>query len=85
MLNEVKTCSNGVEKCHVKILNGPKSYIGQIFKQNHEFFIVQDCITQRKALFYLMVLLGNNFPQFDKIAGKNTNKTSQADTKVFRK
>ena len=30
---------------------------------------MQDCVNQRKALIYLMVLLGNSFPQFDKSPG----------------
>ena len=37
-----------------------------LFKQKPLFFIIQDCINQRKVLFSLKVLIGNNFPQFDK-------------------
>ena len=53
------------------MLNGPESHSGQIFKQNPEFFIIQDCVNQRKALFR----------QFDKIPGKCTSKTCQVETK----
>ena len=36
-----------------------------------------------KALFPLKVLLGNNFPQFDKSLGKYTSKTRQVETTNF--
>ena len=45
------------------------------------FFITQDYVNQRKALFYLRVLLDNNFPQFDKSPGKYYSKTRQVKTK----
>ena len=64
------TCRNGVETYHIKMFN--ELYSSHIFKQNHLFFIIQDCDNQRKALFYLKVLLGKNFPQFDKIPDKYT-------------
>ena len=67
---EVTTCSNGVETYYKKLLNGLLSYSCQIFKENPLFFIMQDWVNQRKALFYLKVLLGNNFPQFYKSPGK---------------
>ena len=63
----------------LKALNRVISYSTQIFKQNLWFFIIQDCVDQRKALFYLKILLGNNFPQFDKCPGKYTSKTRQAE------
>ena len=63
------------------MLNDLVSYSGQIFKQNPLFFIIQDCVNQRKALFYLKVLLGINFLQFDKWLGKRTRKTCQVQTK----
>ena len=62
---EVKTCRNGVETYHVKILSGLISYSSQIFKQNPLFFIIQDCVDQRKTSFYLKVLFDNNFLQFE--------------------
>ena len=55
-------CKNGVEMYHVKMLNEIMSYSGQIFKQNPLLFIIQDCVNQSKTLFYLKVILGNNFP-----------------------
>ena len=64
----------------MKILNGLSI---QIFKQNLSFFIIQDCVNQGKKLFYLKILLGNNFPQFDKSPGKYTSKTCQIKTKNF--
>ena len=63
----------------LKALNCVISYSTQIFKQNLWFFIIQDCVDQRKALFYLKILLGNNFPQFDKCPGKYTSKTRQVE------
>ena len=39
------------------------SYDGQIFDQNALFFIILDCVNQRKTLFYLKASLGNNFSQ----------------------
>ena len=42
-------------------------------------------MNQRKALFYLKVLLGNNFPQFDKSPGKYKSKTRQVETKLVCK
>ena len=42
-------------------------------------------MNQRKALFYLKVLLGNNFPQFDKSPGKYSSKTCQVETKLVCK
>ena len=42
-------------------------------------------MNQRKALFYLKVLLGNNFPQFDKSPGKYSSKTRQVETKLVCK
>ena len=82
---EVKTCRDGVETFQVKMLNDLISYSGKIFKQNPLFFIMQDCVNQRKALFYLKVLLGNNFPQFDKSLVKCTSKTRQVETKSVSK
>ena len=61
---EVTNCRKAVETYHVNMLNGLISYS-------------QDCVNQRKTLFYLKVLLGNNFPQFDKWPGKYTSKTRQ--------
>ena len=45
----------------------------------------RNCISQRKALFYFKVLLGNNFPRFYKCSGKYTSKTIQAVTKPIFK
>ena len=58
---EVMTCRNVVETDHVKMLNDLLSYIGHIFKQNPLFSLIQDCVYQRKTLFYPTVLRGNNF------------------------
>ena len=41
----------------------------------------QDYVNQRKALFYLRVLLDSNFPQFDKSPGNYYSKTRQVKTK----
>ena len=78
---EVTTCSNRVETYHVKMLNDLVWYSGQFFKKNPLFFIIQDCVNQRKALFYRKVLLGNNFPEFDKNPGYYNSKTLQVETK----
>ena len=67
------------------MLNGFIPYSGQIFIKNSLFFKIQDCMNQRKALFYLKVLLGNNFPQFDKSPGKYKSKTRQVETKLVCK
>ena len=63
---EVKASRNGVEVYHVKMLNDLISYSSQTFKQNPLIFIIQDCVNQRKALFYRKLLPGNNFSQFHK-------------------
>ena len=52
------------------MLNDLVSYSSQIFKQNLLFFIIENCVNQGKALFYLEDFLGNNFPRFDKSLGK---------------
>ena len=65
---EVTTCRKAVEAYHVKMLNGVISYS-------------QDSVSQRKTLFYLKVLLGNNFAQFDKWPGKYTSETRQVEIK----
>ena len=52
------------------MLNGLTSYSSKIFKRNLLFFIMLDYVDHGKKLFYLKVLLGNNFPQFDKSPGK---------------
>ena len=59
---EVKTCRNGVKTYHIKMLNDLISYCDQIFKQNPLFFIIQDCVNQRKALLYLNILNISIFP-----------------------
>ena len=62
------------------------SYSGKIFEQSPSFFIIHDCANQeRKTLFYLKVLLGNNFPLFDKCPGKYTSKTRKVETKPICK
>ena len=82
---EVTTCRNGVKTYHVKMLNALISYSNQNFEQNPLFFIIQDWVSQRNALFYLKVLLGNNFPQFDQCPSKYSSKTCQAETKPLFK
>ena len=67
---EVTICRNGVKTYYIKMQNGFISYSSQIFKQNPLFFITENYVDQRKALFYLKVLLGNNFPHIDKSPGK---------------
>ena len=67
------------------MLNDLLSCSGQILKQNPLFFIMQDCVNQVKALFYLKVLLGINFPQSDKGPGKYISKTLQVETKHVSK
>ena len=58
---EMKTCRNAFKAHHIKSLNDLTSYSGQIFKQNPLFFIIQDCVNQRKALFYLRSCLATSF------------------------
>ena len=82
---EVTTGKNRVETYYVKMLNGLISFSSQIFKENLLFFIIQDCVNQRQALFYLQILLGNTFPQFDKSPDKCTSKTCQVETKPVPK
>ena len=81
---KVKTCRNEVETYHVKLLNDLISYSSYIFKHEPLFFIIQDCVNQRKT-FHLKVLLANNFLQFDKSPGKYTSKTHQVETKPVPK
>ena len=69
----------------IKMLNDLISYSGWIFKQNHLFFIIQDCLNQGKALFYLKVLLGNNSPWFDKSPCNYISKTCHVETKAVSK
>ena len=54
---------------------------GQIFNQNPLLFIIQDCVNQRRALFYSKVFLCDNFWQFDESPGKYTSKTRPVETK----
>ena len=70
---EVTNCRGGVERYHVKMINDLISRSGEIFKQDLLFFIIQVCDNQRKVLFYLKVLLYNNFPQFDKSPSKHSS------------
>ena len=51
-------------------------------KQSLYFFIIQDSVNQIKTLFNVMVLLGNNFHQFDKSPGTYTSNTCQVETKT---
>ena len=73
-VTEVKKCRNGVK--NISCQNANYCY---------QFFIILDCLNDRKALFYLKALLGNNFPQFDKNPGKYIIKTSQVETKPVSK
>ena len=45
---------------------------------------MQDCVNQRKALFYLKVLAGI-IPQVDKSLSKCTSKTHQVEAKPVSK
>ena len=54
---EVKTYRNGVKTYHVKMLNVLTSYSNQ----SPLFFIIQDCVNQRKAIFYLRSYLATSF------------------------
>ena len=67
--NEVTTCRNRVETYPI------------VIKQDLLFFIILDCVNQRKSFFYLQVLFGNNFAQFDKSPGKYSSKTCQVEIK----
>ena len=82
---DMNTCGDRVETDYVKILNDLASYGNQIFEQNPLFFIIQDCVNQRKTLFYPKVLLSNNFPQFDKSPGQYTSRACQVETKLVSK
>ena len=82
---DVRTCRNGVKTYHGKILNGLISYSGHIshiiFLKEPLFFIIQDCVHERKALFYLKIFICKSFHQFDKCPGKYTSNTCQVETK----
>ena len=67
---EQTTWRNRVKTYLIKMLNDLVSYSSQIFKQNLLFFIIENCLNQGQALFYLEDFLGNNFPRFDKSPGK---------------
>ena len=58
---EVKTCRNGVKTYHVKILHTLIKSLNRIL-----YFSYYRLCQSKKSIFYLKVLLGNNFPQFDK-------------------
>ena len=79
------SCRNGVETCHVKILNGQNTntlYHITVKSFNRILYLSQSrTVNQRKALFYLKALLGNNFHQFDKCPCKNTDNALQVETK----
>ena len=56
------------------------------FKQKPLLFINQERKSnQRKSLFSLKVLLGNNFHQFDESPGKYYGETRQTETKLINK
>ena len=57
-------------------------YSGHImFLEEPLFFLIQDRVHERKALFYLKIFLCKNFHQFDKCPGKHTSNTRQVETK----
>ena len=56
---EMTTCRNGVETSRQN--TKWSSYSSQIFN-SLLFFVIQDCVNPRKALFYPKVSLGINFP-----------------------
>ena len=82
---EVTTCRDGVETYDIKMLNSLISYSRQIFKQKPLFFITQDCVNQRKSLYYLNVSHGNIFHHFDESPGKYYGKIRQVETKPVNK